>query len=102
MRPRLVLIIGAGQSSVPEIANATERDHWKTARREYRGHLEWEGQLFRVLAREDGWAVVVPWSMTLVDAIDADDACVSWCDFFEQPEVQRAAQAQGDLFARRP
>lgn len=92
----MVLVLGAGPSSVPEIAGAPEQGEWKRARVEYRGHLSWEGQLASVLAREDGWAVIVPWSWGLIDAVDADDACVSWCDFFEQEPERR------DLFARRP
>lgn len=95
-----LLVIGAGASGISEIDDARERDHWILARRTFRG---WEGRgaVAQALARVDGWAVVVPFTEPLRDAVDDCKAVLLW-DEVTLPVAQPAAKTeQGELFGRR-
>lgn len=100
-----LLVIGAGAAGISEIDDAREREHWSLARQTFRG-FEPRGAVARALARTDGWAVVVPFTEPLRDAVDDCKAVLLW-DEVTLPVARPAPKAatrpatQGDLFGRR-
>lgn len=89
---RTMLVIGAGPTGIPAIDDAAERNRWNLARHTFTG-FEPRGALAQALAREDGWAVLLPFSWTLVDAIDFSDAPLILWEYSLEERVESALGA---------